>query len=77
MESLFVFTTGFLFFSFFEMLYVLPLSRLMNCSDSHLAYVCIECGDILNVFADISQESTFAPGFSCFCSLPIFPEINL
>jgi DNA-directed RNA polymerase beta subunit len=47
----------------------------MNCSDSHLAYVCIECGDILNVFANVSQENTFVTGYSFFFLLKFISEV--
>jgi DNA-directed RNA polymerase I subunit RPA2 len=33
--------------------------RLMNCSDSHLAYVCSQCGSMLTVYAQAPVRSSF------------------
>ena len=36
--------------------------RLMNCSDSHLAFVCANCGSLLTVQADAARDSLLTAG---------------
>ena len=36
--------------------------RLMNCSDSHLAFVCAQCGGFLSVMSDNAADSLLTEG---------------
>lgn len=36
--------------------------RLMNCSDTHLAFVCGKCGSLLSVMADSTHDSLLTEG---------------